>query len=758
MPASPLPLALGLGRGERRTLGAITAALIALVAATAAHAAFGVGGRAVEQPIRDWVTSAIYILVGVIVCWRAVRTTESRRSWMFFAFGISIYGLGNVLWAAWIEHLPNPPIPSICDGMWLTLYPACYIGILGLARVRERHVPARIWLDGVIAGLGLAAIGAAVVIGPVSASVSGNTAAVVTEMAYPLCDLLLAALVVGVLALRGWRLDRMWAMLGAGFLALAAADCMYALQVAGGASAPSSATNLAYDVGVLLLALAAWQPRTSVEADSPSGIAVLGMPATFTFSALGLLVFDHFDRVDLLVLVLALLTMLAAFARTAIAFRDVRALAETRRQALTDDLTSMPNRRDFLRRLRDGITASRASGTSVAMLLLDLDHFKELNDTLGHEAGDQLLRQVGARLRAVLRATDMAARLGGDEFGVLCDPCDSGRAELVADKILEAIAEPFPINGLNLRATASIGIAVFPEHAANEEQLMQHADVAMYEAKTTQAGRASYARERDKHSLERLTLAGELSRALEIDEIEAYYQPKADAASHRIVGVEALVRWRHSTRGLISPVEFVAVAEQAGLGRALTRRMLGLALAQIQAWREAGFDLHVAVNTTVADLQDTRFPDEVAAALREHGLPPEALVLEVTENTVLADPVRVGDVPGAGGRARPGSLTRRLRHRLLVAHPSEDAARRRGEGRPLVRGANDIGPGRCGDRERHHPAGPQHRHSRRGRGRRGPEDVELARRERVRARPGLRAVAATAGRGARGAVARRAET
>jgi diguanylate cyclase (GGDEF)-like protein len=644
MQASPLPLALGLRRGERRTLGAITAALIALVAATAAHAVFGIGGRAVEQPIRDWVTSAIYILVGVIVCWRAVRTTESRRSWMFFAFGISIYGLGNVLWAAWIEHLPNPPIPSICDGMWLTLYPACYIGILGLARVRERHLPARIWLDGVIAGLGLAAIGAAVVVGPVSASVSGNTAAVVTEMAYPLCDLLLAALVVGVLALRGWRLDRMWAMLGAGFLALAAADCMYALQVAGGAAAPSSATNLAYDVGVLLLALAAWQLRTSVEAERPSGTAVLGMPAAFTFSALGLLVYDHFDRVDLLVLVLALLTMLAAFARTAIAFRDVRALAETRRQALTDDLTSMPNRRDFLRRLRDGIAASRASGTSVAMLLLDLDHFKELNDTLGHEAGDQLLCQVGTRLRTVLRATDMAARLGGDEFGVLCDPCDSGRAVLVADKILQAIAEPFPINGLNLRATASIGIAVFPEHAANEEQLMQHADVAMYEAKTTQAGRACYARERDKHSLERLTLAGELSRALEIGEIEAYYQPKADAASHRIVGAEALVRWRHRTRGLISPVEFVAVAEQAGLGRALTSRMLGLALAQLALWREAGFDLHVAVNTTVADLQDTRFPDEVAAALREYGLPPEALVLEVTENTVLADPVRVGDV------------------------------------------------------------------------------------------------------------------
>jgi diguanylate cyclase len=640
-----LPLASTLRPGERRLLGAATGLLIALVAATGAHAAFGVGGRAVEQPIRDWVTSAVYILVGLIVVWRALRSTEARRSWTIFAFGISIYGLGNVLWAAWIEHLPNPPIPSICDGMWLTLYPACYIGILGLARVRERRVPARIWLDGIIAGLGVAAIGAAIVLRPVLASVSGNTAAVITEMAYPICDLLLAALIVGVLALRGWRLDRMWAMLGAGFLALATADCMYALQVAGGASAPSVATNFAYDVGVLLLAMAAWQPRATIEADTVPTGAVLGIPAAFTASALGLLIYDHFSRLDPLALSLAMLTMFAAFARTGLAFRDVRALAETRRQALTDDLTSMPNRRDFLRRLRDGIVASAAADTSMALLIVDLDHFKELNDTLGHDAGDHLLRQVGERLRAVLRAGDMAARLGGDEFGVLLsDACNIERAEQVADKVLRAIGEPFPIKGLSLRVTASIGIAIYPDHAGDDEQLMQHADIAMYEAKTAQSGRACYARERDNHSLERLTLAGELSHALEVGEIEAHFQPKADACTRRIVGVEALVRWRHPTRGMIAPAEFVTLAEQAGLGRALTRKMLQLALDQIKLWRDSGLKLHVAVNTTVADLQDTQFPAEVAEMLAVRELAPEVLVLEVTENMVLADPVRVGDV------------------------------------------------------------------------------------------------------------------
>jgi diguanylate cyclase (GGDEF)-like protein len=626
-------------------LAGATAFLIAIVAATGAHAILGIGGHSVEEPIRDWLTSAVYILVGVIVCWRAVRTTESRTSWMIFAFGISIYGLGNVLWAAWIEHLPNPPIPSICDGMWLTLYPCCYLGIVGLAGVRERRVPARMWLDGIVAGLGIAAIGAAIVVRPVLATVSGGTAAVITEMAYPLCDLLLAALVVGVLALRGWRLDRMWAMLGIGFIALATADCMYALQVAGGASAPSALTNMTYDIGVALLALAAWQPGATIETDTvPSG-AVLTIPAAFTVSALGLLIYDHFSRLDPIALALAMGTMVFAFARTALTFRDVRALAETRRQAMTDDLTSMPNRRHFLRCVRDGIIASRATGESVALLIVDLDHFKELNDTLGHDAGDQLLRQVGERLHAVLRASDTAARLGGDEFGVLLsDSSDGTSAELVAEKILKAIAQPFPIKTVGLRVTASIGIALFPEHAENDEQLMQHADVAMYEAKAAQSGYACYARERDKHSLERLTLAGELSHALEAGEIEAHFQPKADAGSRRIVGVEALVRWQHPTRGLISPAAFVTVAEQAGLGRALTRRMLDLALKQIRVWRDAGFDLHVAVNTTVADLQDTQFPAEVAATLEAHGLPPEALVLEVTENMVLADPVRVGDV------------------------------------------------------------------------------------------------------------------
>ncbi len=640
-----LPLSAGLSRREQSALQACSGLLLAIIAATAIHVAFGTGGHAVEEPIRDWLSSAVYIIVGVMVSWRAVRISDARPSWMMFAFGISIYSLGNVLWAGWIEHLPSPPIPSICDGMWLALYPAAYLGIVGLARVRARRISARVWLDGGIAGLGVAAIGAEVVVRPVLAAVSGNTAAVVTEMAYPICDLMLAALVVMILALRGWRPDSTWSMLGGGFVVLSGADCMYAVQVAGGASAPSSATNLFYMVGVALLALAAWQPVAGDKPERAPGAAVLVTPAASTVSALGLLVYDHFVRLDPLALVLAMLTMLAAFARTALAFRDVRALAQTRREALTDDLTLLPNRRHLLSGVRDGIIASRASRTSIALLLIDLNHFKELNDTLGHDAGDELLCLVGQRLRTILRGSDMAARLGGDEFGVLLrDACDRAGALRCAERILAALVEPFAVKASKLRVTASIGIALFPEHAEDVEQLMKNADIAMYDAKVGGSGCACYSRERDNHSLERLMLSGELINALDHGQIEAHYQPKADAATRRIVGVEALARWRHPTRGMLGPAQFLAAVEQAGLGRALTRRMLELALAQVRVWRGAGLDLHVAVNTTVADLQDTQFPAEVAALLAAHGLSPDALMLEVTENTVLADPVRVGDV------------------------------------------------------------------------------------------------------------------
>jgi diguanylate cyclase (GGDEF)-like protein len=643
-----LPRVTTLKRGEARALAFAFALVVTIIVITAGNAIIGIGGRAAQAPIRNWLASVVYILVAATVALRALRATEHRVALTLFAAGLTLYGLGNVLWSFWIGTLPNPPIPSVCDVLWLALYPLSYAGILGFAGIRNRRrLPAGMWLDGVIAGAGIAAIGAALVFGRVLASATGNAASVATELAYPIGDLLLAALVVGVLALRGWRLDRTWALLGGGFLCLAVADCMYAVQVAGGSSNPSPVTNLAYVVAVMLLGFAVWQPERVVASSAITSRSALVVPAAFTASSLLLLLYDHFHRLDELSFGFAVVTLIAAAIRTALTFRDVRGLAEARHQAATDDLTSLPNRRLFMLRASALIGGARAIDYGLSVLMLDLDNFKELNDTLGHPAGDALLRQIGPRLQRAVRSTDTVARLGGDEFAILLDPEPTvGGAVQVAERVLAEFGEPFALVGLALRVTATIGIASFPAHAADAESLVKHADIAMSQAKAARTGYAIYERERDTNSLERLALASELAVSLEGDGIEVHFQPIVETESRRIAGVEALVRWRRDDGRLVPPLEFLRAAEHAGLSRTLTRRVLSISLDQLHRWRDAGHELRLSVNTTVSDLLDEQFPVEVAAELAARGLPADALMLEVTETSILSDPKRIGDVVG----------------------------------------------------------------------------------------------------------------
>jgi len=645
--ASTLPRVTELQRRWRVALAAGFVLLLAILAVTASNAVFGVGGHAMQKPIRDWLSSAVYILVAAIVGCRAATIKDKRVPWAIFAAGLSLYGLGNVLWSFWIEHLKNPPIPSICDGLWLSLYPLSYAGIVGFAGSTERRrPPAGMWLDGLIAGAGLAAIGAAAVFHQVLASATGSPVAVATELAYPIGDLLLAALVVGVLAVRGWQIDRAWSLLGGGFLLLTIADCLYADQVASGSSDPSPITNLMYVLAVALLAFAAWQRTSDRQETQLARWSTLFIPAFFTLTAVGLLLYDHVRRLDPLAFGLAASTLLAAVLRMTLTFRDVRGLSEARRkEAATDYLTSLPNRRLFLRRVEEAVAASRLTGETVSVLMLDLDHFKELNDTLGHDAGDVLLRLIGPRVERALRSTDMVARLGGDEFAVLLHPVPNEEAlALVADKILFELSEPFEVRGLALRLTGSLGIASYPADARDTNDLMTRADIAMYDAKASRNRHAFYAHDRHTPSTERLTVASQLATAIEEGRIEVYYQPKAEAQSRRIEGVEALVRWHADDGRLVLPGEFVPVAARAGLSRALTRRVIDSALGQLRIWREQGHELHVAVNTTVADLLDAGFPAEVADALTRHQLPADALMLEITESSVMSDRSRIGNV------------------------------------------------------------------------------------------------------------------
>ncbi len=332
----------------------------------------------------------------------------------------------------------------------------------------------------------------------------------------------------------------------------------------------------------------------------------------------------------LLVLWLSLFHIVAGASR-----RLQRQAADNHAQARQDALTGLHNRLGL---------HERAAATEIdGLLLIDLDHFKEVNDTLGHDHGDQLLGHVAERLRALVRPGDVLARLGGDEFALLVAAGGPPLAERAAD-LHAALAPPVDLASLAVAVEASVGIARAPEHGRTIEELLQHADVALYAAKEAPERVVAYAPELDPYTSERLALAGELRGAADRGELVVFYQPIVDAPGRQVRGVEALVRWQHPVRGLLPPGEFLPLAERTGTIGELTRFVLQEALRQVHAWSAQGTDLEVAVNLASASASDPRLPDLVASALRRWPVAPHRLVLELSEETVITDPRRVGGV------------------------------------------------------------------------------------------------------------------
>jgi diguanylate cyclase (GGDEF)-like protein len=318
-----------------------------------------------------------------------------------------------------------------------------------------------------------------------------------------------------------------------------------------------------------------------------------------------------------------------------------RQMREIEHQALHDDLTGLPNRAFFRESAEQAFAEARELGGGVAVLLIDLDRFKEINDTLGHESGDLLLAELGDRLRRLLRGTDTVARLGGDEFAILAPgQHDEQSAVVVAERVRRGLDEPFVVSGLTLEVEASVGIALFPDHGEDVETIMRHADVAMYVSKEAHAPKV-YSPDDDHYSPDRLALVGELRRALEAGEIVLHYQPQL-ALTGELKSVEALVRWQHPERGLLSPDRFLPLAEHTGLIRPLTRYILDVGLRQLRSWHDGGRDIGLAVNLSARDLLDLNLPDEVLELLNKWSVDPTRLELEITENILLTDPARAG--------------------------------------------------------------------------------------------------------------------
>jgi diguanylate cyclase (GGDEF)-like protein len=330
-------------------------------------------------------------------------------------------------------------------------------------------------------------------------------------------------------------------------------------------------------------------------------------------------------------------------------FRVVRAASrrlrvqaqENERLALQDPLTGLPNRRLLAERLERAAVLSSRTGGRVGLLLLDLDRFKEVNDTLGHDRGDRLLELVSERLRHVVRDMDTVARLGGDEFAVLLPTVASAHdAERMADRILKIFAEPFDLDGLDLHVDTSIGVAVLPDHADDVTTLMRRADVAMYVAKTTHIGVATYSPDGDDHDTTRLVLLSDLRRALDSDQLEVYYQPKINLQTNEVVGLEALLRWHHPEHGLVPPDDFIPLAERTGLIHQVTRHVLRMVVQQVAAWDREGREIPVAVNLSARNLMESSFVDYIADLLEEFHVHPCLLELEVTESAMIEDPVK----------------------------------------------------------------------------------------------------------------------
>jgi diguanylate cyclase len=606
-----------------------------------------------------WLYNLTYAGAAVL-CWQTRADGRSRMGWRCTSAGLAITVLANVCYTLVLAPADDPPYPSVADAGYLAYYPLAYLTVVLLARSRVSRFHPSMWLDGLVAGLGAAAVVIVLALGPVLRTTGGPVAVVATNLAYPVADLVLLVLLVGVSAVLGVQMDRSLLWLGAGLVAFFAADVGFLILDSSGRYAEGGPLDLVWLAAVAAMAVGA-RRRTTSTAESalhpdPADLdrvswRVLAVPGAFHVVSLALLVAGWRYQIPLAAGVCAAGCTLTASLRAALTFREIRDLAEARRQALTDELTGVANRRGFHRACDAALGAAGSSSggggggggrdAETALLLLDLDGFKDVNDSLGHHAGDQLLVQVTERLRPVVEPTGLLARLGGDEFAMLLPRSTAAAAVRVAEAAHRALSAPFTVDTVRLHVGGSIGVATAPDPAPTRSDLLRHADIAMYQAKSAGTGQVvTYTPGPHTATGERLRTIEELRVALSRGQLLVHLQPQIDLGTQEVVGAEALVRWQHPSRGLLLPAAFLGHADQAGLQRPLADAVVELSLAAAAHWWALGLRIPVSVNLSPANVTDLDLPAKIAAALRRHDLPPQALTVELTEGTLMSDPDR----------------------------------------------------------------------------------------------------------------------
>ncbi|MCV7440857.1 bifunctional diguanylate cyclase/phosphodiesterase [Mycobacterium paraense] len=573
-------------------------------------------------------------LIGV----RAYRVTADRLAWLLIAVGMAVSAIGDIVYVTWV---PEGQSPSAADPEYLLFYPFVYAGLLLLMRSRLRSVPLPIRLDALVCALAAAAVGVSLRAGPIHAAAVRAPATVLVGLIYPWGDLILLAVTAGMLPILGWRKGLRWGLLVVGFVAFAVADTAYLFETAEGTYRVGTTLDALWPAASLLVAMASWAPWTSTAPAPKRGVGSYAVPVVCTVVALAVAVVGHNSR---LATALAALSLIAVAARFSATFRDVSMLAERHKQAMTDELTALPNRRSLATALTGLSDSAPAGPLSVpgapsrrALLLLHLYEFDEISDSIGARFGDELLCHVANRLAHCVRHDDLLARVNDDEFAILlAEGSDLIAARAQAGRLLEALSEPFALDPITVQVDARIAIALCPDHCDHPQELLNRAEIAMPHAKSAISKIAVYDPAYEMYRDNDPNLVEELRAALLDDEqLTVYYQPKINASDGSVHSVEALMRWRHPHRGLLLPEEFLCAAERAGLMRQVANRAINLALKQVRSWRDEGMALPVAVNLSTTNLLDLDLVSTIEGLLRTHCLPADSLILEITESALV---------------------------------------------------------------------------------------------------------------------------
>lgn len=577
--------------------------------------------------------SALNLLAAVLIAVRACRLKADRLAWALIAAGMAASALGDVVYALWV---PDGQSPSAADPEYLAFYPFVYAGLLLLMRSRLKRVPAPLRLDSLVCGLAVAAVAAALRAGPMHAAAARVPATVLVGLVYPWGDLVLLALAVGMLPIFGWRNESRWGLLVVGLVGFAVADTAYLFQTSEGSYRVGTALDALWPASSLLVAMASWAAPSSAARVPRRGLGSYAVPVTCTVVSLGVAVLGHDSR---LASTLAALSLIAVAARYAVTFRDISMLAESHQQAMTDELTNLPNRRSLATALTALSTPASAARTSSrrALLLLHLDRLREINDLVGRHFRDELLWHIANRLAHSVRRDDLLARVSEDEFAILlAEGSDLIAARAHAGRLLEAMRIPFELNAISVQLDARIAIALYPDHCDLPQELLNRAEAAIPHAKSAISKIAVYEAIFELDRDDDPDLIGELRAALiDGDQLTVHYQPKVNATDGSVHSVEALLRWQHPVRGLLLPEQFLPAAERAGLMRTVANRTINITLEQIRSWRDQGITLAVAVNLSTTNLLDLDLAVTIERLLRTHGLPADSLIVEITESALV---------------------------------------------------------------------------------------------------------------------------